>query len=203
MPEKRCSESIEVFLAFLREMSEQRRIAEADEQLANDETQDILHRLEMYDDITQCPHHCDGCHSSVLAEDFGNYLRDDIERILKEYGGYITCICLMGGDQHMDDLANILGYIKEHTELKTAVYSGSERVDLFKRVLPMLDYLKIGPYRNRLVGSHLREPTRGSMYGMMMVSGRIVQIGSGRCSNDDSDSEKPCMVSRGACSFHG
>ena len=50
MPEKRCSESIEVFLAFLREMSEQKRIAEADEQLANDETQDILHRLELYDD---------------------------------------------------------------------------------------------------------------------------------------------------------
>ena len=114
--------------------------------------QEVPGEVALAINITQCPHHCDGCHSSVLAEDFGNYLRDDIERILKEYGGYATCICLMGGDQHMDDLAYILGYIKEHTKLKTAVYSGSERVDLFKRVLPILDYLKIGPYREELGG---------------------------------------------------
>lgn len=45
-----CSESIAAFLSFIRDISAQRHMAEADEQLANDETQDILHRLELYDD---------------------------------------------------------------------------------------------------------------------------------------------------------
>lgn len=45
-----CSESIATFLSFIRNVSAQCHMAEADEQLANDETQDILHRLELYDD---------------------------------------------------------------------------------------------------------------------------------------------------------
>ncbi len=44
------SKAVESFLAFLREADEQQRIADADEQYANDATQDILHRLELYDD---------------------------------------------------------------------------------------------------------------------------------------------------------
>ncbi len=44
------SKAVESFLAFLREADEQQRIANADEQYANDATQDILHRLELYDD---------------------------------------------------------------------------------------------------------------------------------------------------------
>ncbi len=44
------SKAVESFLAFLREADEQQRIADAGEQYANDATQDILHRLELYDD---------------------------------------------------------------------------------------------------------------------------------------------------------
>jgi len=44
------SEAVENFLAFLREADEQQRVANTDEQYANDATQDILHRLELYDD---------------------------------------------------------------------------------------------------------------------------------------------------------
>lgn len=49
MPEK-YSTSIEDFLAFLRDSATQRHIAEADSKQADDETQDILHRLELCDD---------------------------------------------------------------------------------------------------------------------------------------------------------
>ena len=39
--------------------------------------QEIPGEVALAINITQCPHHCDGCHSAVLAGDFGNYLRDD------------------------------------------------------------------------------------------------------------------------------
>ncbi len=42
------SETISGFLAFLREAAEQCHMAAAEEQLASDETQDILHRLELH-----------------------------------------------------------------------------------------------------------------------------------------------------------
>lgn len=41
------SKRIEEFLAFLREAEQEYRIAEADEQEANAETQDLLHSLEL------------------------------------------------------------------------------------------------------------------------------------------------------------
>ncbi len=44
------SKAVESFLAFLREADEQQRIADDDERYAIDSTQDILHRLELYDD---------------------------------------------------------------------------------------------------------------------------------------------------------
>ena len=43
------SEIIAGFLTFLREAAEQYRMAAAEEQLTSDETQDILHRLELHD----------------------------------------------------------------------------------------------------------------------------------------------------------
>lgn len=44
------SEQIKAFLDYLREASQQYRQAQRDHQLADDETQDILHRLELYED---------------------------------------------------------------------------------------------------------------------------------------------------------
>lgn len=42
-----CSAQIEAFLSYLRECEQHYHMAEADEQEANDETQDILHSLEL------------------------------------------------------------------------------------------------------------------------------------------------------------
>lgn len=41
------SQGIETFLTFLRETEQQYRMAEANEQEANDETQDLLHSIEL------------------------------------------------------------------------------------------------------------------------------------------------------------
>lgn len=124
--------------------------------------QEIPGEVALAINITQCPHHCDGCHSSVLAEDFGRYLRDDLEKILEKYGDYITCVLLMGGDQHMQDLLAILRKIKRTTNLKTAVYSGSDDFELFASVSPYLDFLKIGPYRKEYGG--LNSPTTNQKF---------------------------------------
>ncbi len=45
------SEYIAGFLCYLREAVTRHNIAEADEKEANAQTQDILHRLELYDDV--------------------------------------------------------------------------------------------------------------------------------------------------------
>lgn len=45
------SEYIAGFLSYLREAVTRYNIAEADEKEANAQTQDILHRLELYDDV--------------------------------------------------------------------------------------------------------------------------------------------------------
>lgn len=114
--------------------------------------QEVPGEVALAINITQCPHHCDGCHSAVLAGDFGNYLKDDIGSILKQYGDYITCVLLMGGDQHMSDLVSVLRRIKRETKLKTGVYSGSDDFGLFEPAFPYLDFLKIGPYKKELGG---------------------------------------------------
>ena len=43
------SQGIETFLSYLRETEQRYHMAEADEQEANNETQDILHSLELQD----------------------------------------------------------------------------------------------------------------------------------------------------------
>lgn len=48
--------------------------------------------------LSNCPCHCKGCHSSYLAEDIGEVLTiTRIEKLIKANKG-ITAICFMGGD---------------------------------------------------------------------------------------------------------
>lgn len=107
--------------------------------------QEVPNEISLAFNITECPHRCPGCHSSYLSESFGNYVDDDLSRLINRYKDYITCVCFMGGDQHMEDLLKNLIYVKK-LGLKTCVYSGSNSEEIFNLLLPYLDYLKIGPY---------------------------------------------------------
>lgn len=107
--------------------------------------QEVPNEISLAFNITECPHRCPGCHSSYLSESFGNYVDDDLSRLIERYKNYITCVCFMGGDQHMEDLLISLIYVKS-LGLKTCVYSGSSSEEIFDPLLPYLDYLKIGPY---------------------------------------------------------
>ena len=103
--------------------------------------------------ISNCPCHCKGCHSSYLAEDIGTPLDEDslVELLLNNKG--ITCIAFMGGDsdpEYINWLASIMHDMNDSepgnwADVKIAWYSG--RQELSKDVnLENFDYIKLGPY---------------------------------------------------------
>lgn len=101
--------------------------------------------------ISGCPCHCEGCHSSYLAEDVGKplvgmVLREDL--IEKNLG--ISCVAFMGGDADPKAINLLAEYLKtwgdpKISNLKIAWYSG--RQELSSEInLRNFDYIKLGPY---------------------------------------------------------
>lgn len=97
-------------------------------------------------DISNCPCHCEGCHSPYLADDIGEPL--DLQHLtdLIDSNRGISCVCIMGGDANPSEVDDIAQDIKEYyPELKIAWYSG--RQELSKDInLENFDYVKLGPY---------------------------------------------------------
>ena len=112
--------------------------------------QEVPGEVSLAINVTECPHHCVGCHSAHLAESYGDYVGDILEGVLQKYKGLITCVCFMGGDQHMDDLVRQAAYINSnYPELKLALYTGH---DGFPMQLSMFNYIKFGHYDAALGG---------------------------------------------------
>lgn len=97
--------------------------------------------------ISNCPCQCKGCHSSYLAEDIGNQLtKTSLKKLIEDNKG-VSCIAFMGGDSNPINIIALASWVKTHTNLKTAWYSG--RQELNKTVglqLYWFDYIKLGPY---------------------------------------------------------
>lgn len=122
--------------------------------------QEVPNEISLVLSITNCPHHCEGCHSPWLQADIGDELTPGIlERLIKEYIDGITCICFMGDGgnyEEINDYATGLGYVYN---LKTCIYTGDDVGDdlsQFKQRCPV-DYLKTGSYKKELGG--LSSPT--------------------------------------------
>ena len=100
--------------------------------------------------ISNCPCHCEGCHSSYLAEDIGNALDNKAITTLIGVNKGISCVCIMGGDSDVNSVNKLAEYIKFKWEnLKVAWYSG--RQELNKDInLNNLDFIKLGPYIKEL-----------------------------------------------------
>lgn len=108
--------------------------------------QEVPNEVTLAVNVSGCPHKCVGCHSKYLWEYKGNYLSDDLDKLIDKYKGLITCICFMGGDQNQDELTELLIRTKQH-KLKTALYTGADSMQkLSIRVLGNLDYCKIGHF---------------------------------------------------------
>lgn len=94
--------------------------------------------------ISNCPCHCEGCHSAYLAEDIGKPLKWDNLNALVHINSGITCVAFMGGDASPADVDYLASKVK-NLGLKTCWYSG--RSELSPDIkLCNFDYIKLGPY---------------------------------------------------------
>lgn len=95
--------------------------------------------------ISGCPVRCPGCHSQYLWEDVGEPLTEEaLARLLTDHVG-VTCLCLMGGDQDAEGINSLARYVREHSKVRIAWYSG--RTNLPPAIqLQHFDYIKTGPY---------------------------------------------------------
>lgn len=122
--------------------------------------------------ISNCPCHCNGCHSAYLAEDIGHWLtitQIDSE-IIANRG--ISCVCIMGGDSEPDQVNFLAEYIKEKYRLKVAWYSG--RQELSKDIdLINFDFIKLGPY-DKDKGPLNKRTTNQRFY-------KVFHFSTGRC----------------------
>ena len=115
--------------------------------------QEAPNEVSLAINISGCPHKCEGCHSQYLWEYKGEYLLNDIEKLLSLYDGMITCVCFMGGDQNPHDLINCFKKVKEKG-LKICIYSGAEELSILvdKDIAQHCDYVKTGRYNHLLGG---------------------------------------------------
>ena len=97
-------------------------------------------------EITNCPGHCEGCHSPWLRDDIGEELTPEVLNDLIGKNQGITCVCFMGEGRDPEALKKLAYSIKTRSgyPYKTALYSGSYELD--KDYDRYFDYLKIGPY---------------------------------------------------------
>jgi len=107
---------------------------------------EIPDEISLCINISNCPCHCPGCHSSYLAQDIGEELNESVIDDLISSNNGISCICFMGGDAEPALIDQFAKYVKEkYPNLKTAWYSGreelSDKVDIVH-----FDYIKVGPY---------------------------------------------------------
>ena len=133
--------------------------------------QEIPDEVSLAISLTNCPNHCPGCHSPQLWRDEGHVLdREALKEILARYKGYVTCCCLMGGDNDPDAVVETARAIHQLSSFKVAWYSGR---DFFPNEPQLFQYVKLGPYRSDLGG--LKSPhTNQRMY--RNVDGQFVDI---------------------------
>lgn len=95
--------------------------------------------------LSNCPHHCEGCHSPWLWKDEGTPLtKEEFMDLLNKNKG-ITCVLFMGGDNDLSSL-HYLAYLTKLAGLKVAWYSGLERFPFEDEVYEYFNYIKLGPY---------------------------------------------------------
>lgn len=123
--------------------------------------------------ISGCPCHCEGCHSSYLAEDIGeplDYIA--ITKLIINSNKGITCVGLMGGDSDPEWINNLAEFIKTSSELKVGWYSGRNYLPS-KIDIRFFDYIKLGPYIKEYGG--LQSPnTNQHLYQIEKIDNKYI-----------------------------
>lgn len=124
--------------------------------------QEVPDEVTLAINISNCPCHCEGCHSSYLAEDIGTELTiEELVRLRTETEG-ITCIAFMGGDSGPKRINELAKFVTEELDLKVAWYSGRQYIP-DEIDIKNFHYIKIGPYIPKLGGLD-KETTNQIMY---------------------------------------
>lgn len=136
--------------------------------------QEVPDEISLCINISNCPCHCEGCHSPYLAEDIGTDLTwDELEKLIKSNIG-ISCVCFMGGDSCPDYIEQLALFLKYQSwyPLKVAWYSGRSSIpnDLD---INFFDYIKVGPYIPKLGGLD-KETTNQIIY--KVDNGNLIDI---------------------------
>lgn len=110
--------------------------------------------------ISNCPCHCEFCHSPYLAKDIGEDLTQKaLEKLIQDHDA-ITCVAFMGGDSE-PELVNLLAEVVRKAGLKVCWYSG--RQELSDKInLANFDFIKLGPYIEAL--GPLDKPTTNQRF---------------------------------------
>ena len=146
--------------------------------------QEIPDEVTLSINISGCPCHCIGCHSSYLWDDIGEELDEDsLKVMLDEYGADITCMSFMGGDGEPAMVNRLAAWTREHfPHLKIGWYSG--RIGLSEGIeLKNFDFIKLGPYVENKGGLNKRTTNQrmyhivpdacGGKYDMVDITGRF------------------------------
>lgn len=109
--------------------------------------QEIPDEVTLAVNLSGCPCHCPGCHSAYLWQDIGTPLTTaELEKIMREKGRGITCVCFMGGDAEPAGVNALARYLRQkHPDIKVGWYSGRQHVPATVDKADF-DYLKLGPY---------------------------------------------------------
>lgn len=100
--------------------------------------------------ITNCPFHCEGCHSPELWENIGTRLtKQELAKLIETNNG-ITCVGFMGGEPSL--INTYAAFIKnEYPNLKVGWYWGGKFIP-YNINKNNFDYIKVGPYIKELGG---------------------------------------------------
>lgn len=103
--------------------------------------------------ISGCPLRCPGCHSSDTWDSQRGLELDQslLLEMIDQYLPDITCVLFLGGEWELQTLIIYLG-LARRKGLKTALYSGLDLLQIPNRLIPHLDYLKVGPFKKELGG---------------------------------------------------
>ena len=123
--------------------------------------QEVPDEISLAINISGCPHKCEGCHSDYLWEYNGNYISDDIESLIEQYEGYITCVCFMGEGNDKKGLLELARFVLREKHLWPALYSGREEVE--EDYNRFFRYIKVGPYKEEF-GPLNKETTNQRLY---------------------------------------
>lgn len=134
---------------------------------------EIPNEITLAINISNCPCHCEGCHSPYLAEDIGEPL--DLQHLTNLIDGNkgITCVCIMGGDANPSEVDDIAQDIKEYyPNLKVGWYSGR---DYISKDIDMsnFNYIKYGHY-DKDKGPLNSKTTNQVMLEIDVIQGKVL-----------------------------